>query len=448
MTLGALACVHFHMTARRVAESGGRPSTVLFYHVLAAISCAAACLSNAVAAVIPALVVAWDLLTLAKPTLGRILSGTAALWAIGIATIVIKKVGEFNNPPNEVGAISAERIWMLLNVFWLNLKSLVWPENLAVFYPNVAPSGPGDREVLLGAAALVLVLMMIWLLRRQRLAVLGIVWFGLALGPSSQIMVHHIHRADRFLYLPLAGLVIAVAMAWHLFACTTGRASAKAGMVALATLLLGAMGARSVAQVWTWRDDVSMSETCVKVDPGNARFRCALADQLRQVGDTRHAIQEYEHLLRLDPRNGEVAVKLAALLVSCKEREFRDYDRAIRLAEGAFANDPAFFRSLSRIRAAVAKARAEQGQFCSAIEGYQLAFEEDPGNHKAMLDLGLLLATCADTSLQNAERAVELAERACLIQGAPDAETLAVVAAIRARAGKRDADRPGKKASR
>ena len=93
MTLGALGCIHFHLSGRHLGEGGGRTRVALACHASAALCCATACLSNAVAAVIPLLIVAWDVLTLTRPKLWKILYGTSALWAISVATIVIKKLG-------------------------------------------------------------------------------------------------------------------------------------------------------------------------------------------------------------------------------------------------------------------------------------------------------------------------------------------------------------------
>ena len=72
MTLGALGCIHFHLTARRLSDEGGKPRRATACWVAAAVCCAAACLSNAVAAVIPLLIVACDLLTLIEATLSSI----------------------------------------------------------------------------------------------------------------------------------------------------------------------------------------------------------------------------------------------------------------------------------------------------------------------------------------------------------------------------------------
>ena len=81
MTLGTLGCVHFHLTARRLERRGRQNPRAMACFFSAALCCAAACLSNAVAAVIPLLIVAWDVLTLTGPKLWRIVGGTSALWS-------------------------------------------------------------------------------------------------------------------------------------------------------------------------------------------------------------------------------------------------------------------------------------------------------------------------------------------------------------------------------
>ena len=93
MTLGALGCIHFHLTARRLRDRNGGTARVIGSHAGAALCCAAACLSNAVGAVIPMLAAASDALISDKLKWRSILYGTLPLWIIGIATIVIKKLG-------------------------------------------------------------------------------------------------------------------------------------------------------------------------------------------------------------------------------------------------------------------------------------------------------------------------------------------------------------------
>lgn len=436
MTLGALGCIHFHVRARRLSENGAETRWVAASHGAAALSCAAACMSNAVAAVIPLLIVAWDVLMLVRPTLWRILGGTAALWAIGLATIAVKKIGEFTDSPYEVEAFSSERVALALNAFWLNLKTVAWPTDLAVFHPRVKPAGFGDVEVILGGIAICLTCALLWTIRRRKLILFGLVWAAIALGPASQIMVHHIHRADRFLYLPLVGLVVAVAIGLRpLGSVLKGRAAVATIMVTgvLGLLLLGKL---SAVQVLTWKDAASMWENCVRVDPDNDGFRCAFSDRLVRRGQFSLAIEQLEKVLQLYPDHGKAAAKLAWLLVSCEDPVLRDPDRALRLTERAFENDPLFFRALGRVRCRVAETMAEEEQFDRAIAGYESAFQVDPGNQQALLELSLLLATCGDEKLRDPGRAVELAERACLLKKQPGPEELSVLGMAYAQAGK------------
>ncbi len=146
MTLGALGCLHFHLTARRLSQDGGKTRWALACHVAAAVCCAAACLSNTVAAVIPFLITAWDVLTLKRPKSWRIVYGTAALWAIAVLTVLLKGPGEDAALARELGVFSTRRLMLVLNVYWLNLKTLAWPTNLALCYGPVKPEslpGPG-----------------------------------------------------------------------------------------------------------------------------------------------------------------------------------------------------------------------------------------------------------------------------------------------------------------
>ena len=125
MTLGVLGCFHCHLTARRLSEMGNPIRSVVAWHVAATGCCLAASLSSAVGAVTPLLITTWDLLTLARPKLRKVLFGTSVMWGIGAATIVIKTLGP-PGPPNPAAPafLSFERLKLVLNGYRLNLQTL------------------------------------------------------------------------------------------------------------------------------------------------------------------------------------------------------------------------------------------------------------------------------------------------------------------------------------
>ncbi len=438
MTLGALGCIHFYITARQMSEKGGRTPAALVCYAGAALCCGAACLSNAVAAVIPLLITAWDVLTLARPTLWRILRNTGVLWVIGIATIVVKRVCEFLDLSDTAEPLfSIQRLMLVLKVYWLNVKTLVWPTGLAVSHDWTFPQNLLEREVVLGGIALALTCVVLWKLRQRKLILFGLVWFGLALTPSSQMMPHHIDRADRFLYLPLVGLVVAAALGLRsLGNVLKGRRIAA--VVALGAALLLLLGAASAFQVQKWRNDVAMWGNCVRLDPDNAQLRCGFADSLAGSGQYRQAIQQCEKALQLNPDYGVAMIRLARLLTTCEEKQFRDYRRAIQLAERAFQKNRLHFRALARVYSRFAEALADDRKFGPAIEYYRRAIHLDPGSESALFGLAKLLATCSEKELRSPEEAVRLAKQACQLTDPPTPDGLSILATAYAEAGRFD----------
>ncbi|MBC8424857.1 hypothetical protein H8E07_12105, partial [bacterium] len=134
MTLGALGAIHFHLTARGLEDRGARWASTLACHAGTVFCCAAACLSNVVGAVIPLLITAWDLFTLPRPRVRKVLGSTAPLWGIAVATIVIKKLGGLDTATGAPAMFSPTWLMLVLNIFWLNLRTVVWPTELAVHF--------------------------------------------------------------------------------------------------------------------------------------------------------------------------------------------------------------------------------------------------------------------------------------------------------------------------
>lgn len=423
MTLGALGCFHFHLAGRRLSETRDKTRWAVACHVCAALSCAAACLSNAVAAVIPLLITAWDLLTLARPRLRRILYATFALWVIGGATIAIKYVcddleaahsavgpstsviedlGMAIDPRLEqAGVFSVERMMVVLNVYWLNLKTIVCPTDLAANYSKVPSRSFLDKEVLVGAIAIGFTCAVFWGLRRRKLMLFGLIWFGLALGPVSQIMPHHIERADRFLYLPSVGLVMAAAIGLRpLGSVLKGRVAipAIAGAGIWSLLVIMAWG-----QIQTWRTTASMWQKCVDVDPNNAVAQDALASLYWDAREYGLARQHYKRAMELD-----------------------------------FDNEEMVHRGLASLDRVFAASLADKRQFGQAIEYFNNAIREDPTYDVPLYDLALLLANCPDQTLRRPGEAVRVAERACRLTKNPSAEHLRILAEVYAAAGRLD----------
>ncbi len=435
MVLGALGCIHFHLSARWFEGDDGSANSPAAYHVGAAFCCALACLSNAVAAVIPLIVVVWDLLTLHRDKWARIVRGTSALWLIGVATIVLKRLGDATDPTvPEFGVFSVQRLLTVLNVYWLNLGTLAWPKDLVIDYWNVEPGGFGDAGVILGGLAIVLTCVLLWKLRRRRLAVFGLLWFGIGLGPSSQIMPHHIDRADRFLYLPLVGLAVAAGMLLRPLGHRAKRREVVLVSILMAASILVALNARSARQIQVWVSSVSLWEHSLRLIPTNAFAHSCLGEALAEQGRFPEAIEHYETSLRLVPDDVPTLSDYACRLATCRQEEYRDYDRAIVLAELGCRlsdwKDSRVRRTLAMAHMNYATSLSRRHRFGEAIHHYRAANEADPEYEVPLFNLATMLAECSDEAFRRPDEAVRLAERACTLVKQPSAVQLSILAKV------------------
>ncbi len=450
MMLGALSCLHFHLAAIRASESNRGKGRALFYHTAAAVSCAVACLSNAVGAVIPLLTTTWDILILPRPRLWRIVRATTALWAIGLVTIAIKQLGQTGNSFTPLApARTLQWLMVVLTTYWMNLTAIAWPTQLGTLYEWPGPQGFLETEVVLGGVAVVLTCLALWKLRRHKLTLFGLLWFLLALAPTSQLMLHNIARADRFLYLPLAGLAVAGALALRqlpvrlasLDSERSRRLALAAGLAASLAVLL-TLNVLTASQVQTWRNNITVWTRCIEVAPDNSTAHGCLADSLSREGRFEEAIPHFETSLQLDPNNVISLNNYAIHLATSDEESLRDCERAVQLAERGCElsrwEDWTLRRTLAKACSNYAKVFNLRGQYDEAIHFCRKALEADPGFDAPTFNLAVILATCPAEELRDPEEAIRLVQEANARGGAPDAMRLRILAICYAEAGQFD----------
>jgi tetratricopeptide (TPR) repeat protein len=275
--------------------------------------------------------------------------------------------------PTEESLPIAQRLVNMPISYVIYLAKAAWPTNLAVFYPH-----PGDKQsVGLALAALaLLVAVTCWVAVRRRqepyLAV-GWLWYVGTLVPViGLVQVGRQAYADRYTYLPLIGIFLAVV--WGLEEVVRrGWASRKIVLVfALATLVT--FSVCTWEQVGYWRDDVVLWQHALKVTGPNLQAYENIAEALllrglsddalpyleeltaraphftaghinlgvalMNVGKTAEARAQLEEALRLDPQNADAHHNLALLLDAGGKS-----DEAVRHLQAALAAQPNFWRT-------------------------------------------------------------------------------------------------------
>lgn len=194
-------------------------------------------------------------------------------------------------------------------------------------------------------------------------AVLGVLWFFVAIFPVSNLVIPiGTVRADRLLYTPSYGLVLAVAALGTLLF----ERSRQLALVALGLAVL-AMGARAVSASREWASPEALWPPIAERNPGSPIAWAHLGDQARKAGRREEA-----------------------------EGHFR---KAIELRDGAGFFHPAAHSNLAELL-------AERGDLAGAEAEYRLVLAKEPKRYVPLLNLGELLLRAPTTPerIEEAER--------------------------------------------
>jgi protein O-mannosyl-transferase len=277
------------------------------------------------------------------------------------------------------------------------LRHLVWPVDLAVFYPYVPdlPAGP----VAVAALAIVALTALSWRLRQARPYLLvGWLWFlGTMVPVIGVLQIGMQAMADRYTYVPYIGLFVAVA--WG-----AADAAARAGVPANALRALGllvvlAAATTAHAQTATWRTSETLWLRAVTVTRNNATAHNSLGAVYGNQGRVPEAIAQFEAALRANPDPTDlrkILPNLGRALIS-----------ANRIAEAIphLERARALVADRADLRHQLALAYAVTGRTPDAIEMWAEALRIDPAFEDAYYTMGVALAS--ERRIEEARRAFE-----------------------------------------
>ena len=205
-----------------------------------------------------------------------------------------------------------------------------WPANLAVLYPFHAPQA---ASVVWALAILVGVT---WaslrLIRQCPYVLVGWLWYlGMLVPVIGILQVGSQSMADRYMYLPIVGLSIAVV--WGTADLLESRrlpwywAASLAGVV----LLLLSIGA--YRQAGYWKDSQTLFERTLAVTEGNFVIENNMALIMAEEGKRDEAIDFYRKALAIQPGLPEAQVNIAQELMKSGQPDeaFTHLTEALRL---------------------------------------------------------------------------------------------------------------------
>jgi tetratricopeptide (TPR) repeat protein len=373
------------------------------------------------------------------------------------------------------------------------LQQLLWPADLAPFYPH--PQALPLLLVIAAAGLLVAIsAVVLYYGRRRPYLTTGWGWYLIMLLPViGLVQVGEQALADRYTYLPQIGIVLAitwtaadvtvgirqlqrfvaftavavtVTLAW----CTCHqtrywRNSESLWLQTLAVTKENDLAHNNLGSVW-WKsgrvdDAIREYQAALKVRPDSPLARNNLGSAFLKQGKVAEAIQEFRRVLSRDPQSITGRFNLAAaLLRSGRATEaVAEYERVLAIkpdfAQGHLALGHALMRAerladaIAQFKIAVqlqpgyahahnslATAFAAKQQLGEAIRCWRDALQIDPNNVAAQSGLAWTLATAADPALRNGAEALAISQRLSQTTEASNPITLRVLAAAYAEAGR------------
>jgi protein O-mannosyl-transferase len=257
----------------------------------------------------------------------------------------------------------------------------VWPVDLAVFYPY--PGMPSAWKIIMAVLFLAVVsTLIIRYARRYPFLPVGWLWYLGTLVPVIGIVqVGSQSLADRYTYLPLVGLFIAVAAGAN--AIVDRRPEWRSPLIIFFIVVLSWYGSLAKAQVETWKDSITLFEHAIRVTDVNPVAHNNVG-ALYLSSDENDCEKAAPHFLKAIEQKGDYAAPYYNLGV-CALRS-GNHERAIRYFEAAAELDP---RS-AKPRLDRGLLLMQQGRFDAAEADFWQVLRMDPSHEAAHTDLALI----------------------------------------------------------
>jgi Tfp pilus assembly protein PilF len=248
----------------------------------------------------------------------------------------------------------AARISNAATAYVTYIKQALWPANLGALYP-AAPPAPDSTGLALLTLLAVTAAVLVFARERPYLFT-GWFWYlGMLVPVIGIVQVGVQARADRYMYVPLVGLTIAIVWAaadWlephpalhHAAAAVTG-----------AVLLVFAIG--TWRQAGYWKDSRTLFEHTLAITERNYIMRNNLGVILARDGDLEGAMNQYQQAIAINPEYAEAHANLGHVLLSA----------------GRFEAARSQLLEVLRLKPSLAMAHADLGVINAAGGNYQEA---------------------------------------------------------------------------
>ena len=257
------------------------------------------------------------------------------------------------------------------------LVKMIWPSNLAIFYPY-------SRDLpawQVGASALLLIvasLLAFRALRKYPYVTMGWLWYVGTLVPVIGIIqVGNQSMADRYTYIPLIGIFLI--LAWGIPELLRNWEPRKLALAITGSTIITLLALSTWFQVKHWQDSFALYEHALEVTTNNDLAHNNLGAALFNKGKYDEAVEHYKEALKLTPQNADALNNLGLTLAKQKK-----FDEALVNFNEALRAKPNFAQAHGNLGVAL----TELGRYDEAIQHNKEALRLKPDYIDAYNNLG------------------------------------------------------------
>ncbi len=267
------------------------------------------------------------------------------------------------------------------------------PVHLAAYYPYPV-DGIATWKVVCSLALLVALSIAAMLhIRRRPWFAVGWFWFlGMLVPVIGLVQVGSQAMADRYMYLPMAGLLVAVA--WTVPARLPSTQKVRVTLLAASMVVCTAFGALTLRQVGYWKDSITLFEHTLAVAGESATAHTNLGGAYLERGDLEQALLHSQRAVEIKPNDVNARNNIGIVFLRLGKPE--DAANAFATATQLEPENPEIHFNLGLAYRAAGRSNEARVAFTAAIA-------RNPAHTKARMELG--------NSLLNEGRGEEAAEQ-------------------------------------
>ena len=286
--------------------------------------------------------------------------------------------------------------WRFKNAIFSYLAYLgkaIWPVGLAPYYPH--PENTLSWTIVaLSGLALAAITLIVWRFRERKYLLMGWLWYlGTMLPMIGFIQTGRQGMADRFMHIPMMGLLFA--LVWLIGDLAAERHWQKEIAVAMFLLALAPFAALTIKQIGYWHDSYTLFAHTLDVTKNNGFAENDFGVALMERGEPQLAAQHFAAAVHLSPDLASPHYNVAVLLQ--KQNRLDDAEHEYRAALALSSDQAEIVQSHNNLGILY----LVQGKYAAATAELSAAIALDPNEQNSYIGRGT-----AEMQMMNTDAAI------------------------------------------